>query len=480
MSNTISEDNSLDSTPIPISIPAKFLNKLQQCVSEGCFYSDPSDCYAYGYDNSRQHQLPQAVVLPNDTEQIQKIVLLCKEYKIALTTRGRGTGTAGGSVPLRQGVVLSTENLSQIISIDPDNRVAVVQPGVLNQTLQDALAKHKLFWAPDPTSAAFCSIGGNLAVNSAGPRAVKYGTTRDNVLGLSAITGAGELVHAGVITTKGVVGYDLTRLIIGSEGTLAVITQASLKLLPLPEAKATLQVFYKDIESATIAITKVMAQPITPCALEFIDSACLDIIRKHSPEMNLPNNAKALLMIDVDGDAETIKSSAKKISLSLKNDGLIELNIADTKHDIEAIWKTRKALSPALRTIAPKKINEDVVVPVSKIPNLIKQLQVISDKYSIPIVNFGHAGNGNIHTNLLLDETNEIQANNAQACLNDVFELVLELNGTISGEHGVGMEKRDYVGREIDSNTLNLMRQIKTQFDPENILNPDKMFPLVE
>ena len=461
------------------TLPADFLARLKDCVPANAFFSDPSDCYAYGYDNSRNHQLPQAVVLPTKEEQIQKIVELCNEYKIALTTRGRGTGTAGGSVPLQQGVVLSTENMSDIINIDPQNRVATVQPGVLNQTLQDALAQHKLFWAPDPTSAAFCSIGGNLAVNSAGPRAVKYGTTRDNVLGLHAITGNAQQIRTGVKTTKGVVGYDLTRLIIGSEGTLAIITQADLKLLPLPDAKATLQAFYKDIESATDAITKVMAQPVGPCALEFIDSACLDIVRQHSNE-TIPETAKALLMIDVDGNDETIKAGIHAISESVKNNGLIELNTAESKTEIEKIWKTRKVLSPALRTIAPKKINEDVVVPVSKIPELIQQLQIISDKYGIPIVNFGHAGNGNIHTNLLLDESNPAQANNAAACLSDVFELVLKLNGTLSGEHGVGIEKRDYVGREIDSNTLALMRQIKTQFDPQHILNPEKMFPLIK
>jgi len=461
------------------TLAPEFLLQLQNCIPANAYFTDPSDCYAYGYDNSRNHQLPNAVVLPDDEEQIQKIVSLCNEYHVALTARGRGTGTAGGSVPLQQGVVLSTENLSKIINIDPDNRVATVQPGVLNQTLQDALAKYKLFWAPDPTSAAFCSVGGNLAINSAGPRAVKYGTTRDNVLGLHAITGDGKRIKTGVRTTKGVVGYDLTRLIVGSEGTLAIITQAHLKLLPLPETKATLQLFYKDIESATEAITKVMAQPISPCALEFIDSACLDIIRQHV-DAPLPDNAKALLMIDVDGNNETIKAAINGISFSVKNKGLIQLNIAESKADIEKIWKTRKLLSPALRTIAPKKINEDVVVPVSKIPELITQLQNISDKYGIPIVNFGHAGNGNIHTNLLLNENNPTQANNAQACLSDVFELVLELNGTLSGEHGVGIEKRDYVGKEIDNNALALMRQIKTQFDPNNILNPDKMFPLIK
>ncbi len=459
------------------NISTQFLTELKACVPKNCFYSDPSDCYTYGYDNSRQHQLPHAVVLPTSTEQIQKIVKLCHDNKIALTTRGRGTGTAGGSVPLRQGVVLSTENLAEIINIDADNRIATVQPGVLNQTLQDALAVHKLFWAPDPTSAAFCSIGGNLAVNSAGPRAVKYGTSRDNVLGLDAVTGNGQLIKTGVTTTKGVVGYDLTRLIVGSEGTLAIITQANLKLLPLPEQKATLQAFYKDIESATHAITAVMSQPTTPCALEFIDSACLDIIRKSS-EVRLPENANALLMIDADGDAAIIKAAIKNISESVQNSGLIELNTAESQQDIEKIWQARKALSPALRTIAPKKINEDIVVPVSKLPNLIRQLEAISKRYSIPIVNFGHAGNGNIHTNLLLDEANTLQANNAQDCLNAVFDLVLELNGTLSGEHGVGIEKRDYVAKEIDKNTLELMRQIKTQFDPNNILNPDKMFPL--
>jgi len=459
------------------TLPKNFLVKLIELFPEDSIFIDASDCYAYGYDNSRQHQLPHAVVLPISIEQIQSTVALCNEFKVALTTRGRGTGTAGGSVPLRQGVVLSTENLNKIIHIDPDNRVAIVQPGVLNQTLQDALKQYKLFWAPDPTSAAFCSIGGNLAVNSAGPRAVKYGTTRDNVLGLDAVTGTAKLIKTGVTTTKGVVGYDLTRLLVGSEGTLAVITQANLKLLPLPETKATLQVYYKDIESATLAITKVMSQPTTPSALEFIDSACLDIIRNNT-ELSLPTNANALLMIDVDGDNDIIKAAIKNLSQSLKNNGLIELNIAESNQDIDKIWQTRKALSPALRTIAPKKINEDIVVPVSKLPELISELKIIADKYSIQIVNFGHAGNGNIHTNLLLDENNPLQANNAQACLNEVFDLVLRLNGTLSGEHGVGIEKRDYVAREIDSNALLLMRQIKEQFDPNNILNPDKMFPL--
>jgi len=457
----------------------EFLQQLKKCVPEKSFFSDPSDVYAYGYDNSKQHQLPHAVVLPSTSDEVQNIVTLCKQYNIALTTRGRGTGTTGGSVPVRQGVVLSTENMAKIISIDTENRTAVVQPGVLNKTLQDALNKENLFWAPDPTSAAFCSIGGNIAVNSAGPRAVKYGTTRDNVLGLEAVTGSGEFIKTGVTTTKGVVGYDLTRLLIGSEGTLAVITQATLKLLPLPPTKATMQVFFSDIESATHAITTIMSQATTPCALEFIDSACLDIIRKHS-DVELPADARALLMIDVDGDSETIHAAIKNISASVKNAGMIELNIAENQQDSEKIWKIRKALSPALRTIAPKKINEDVVVPVSNIPALIKQLDTISKKYGIAIVNFGHAGNGNIHTNLLLDEKNLQQANNAEACLDAVFNLVLELGGTISGEHGVGIEKRDYVDREIEAHTLMLMRQIKKQFDPADILNPDKMFPLLK
>ena len=305
---------------------------------------------------------------------------------------------------------------------------------------------------------------------------MKYGPTRDNVLGLRAITGEGKEIRTGVYTSKGVVGYDLTRLLIGSEGTLAIITEATLKLLPLPEAKRTLQAIYRDIDSAAQAVSAIMAQPVTPCALEFIDGQAIEMIRSYS-KANLPEGAGAMLMIEVDGLEAGLDQAADKVADAARNEGLLDVTVAKSEDEVKALWETRKALSPALRNIAPKKINEDVVVPVSEIPSLINGLQDLAGKYGITIVNFGHAGNGNIHVNLLIDPDDPQQMQNAEKCLDEVFSLVLKLNGTISGEHGVGLEKRDFVAREIDAVTLNLMQRIKTQFDPNNILNPDKKLP---
>ncbi len=436
-----------------------------------------ANCWPYGYDNSRRHTLPDLVLFPHHTEHVEAIISYCSKQKIPLTARGRGTGTTGASVPIYGGIVLSTERMSQIIKVDPANRLMVVQPGVTNQQVQDAAAEHGFFWGPDPTSAAFCSVGGNLAYNSAGPRAVKYGTTRDNVLGLSAINGLGELIKCGVYTTKGVVGYDLTRLLIGSEGTLGIITEAILKLTPIAETKRTMQAIYSDMTNAAEAVSRIMAQPTTPCALEFIDHKAIEMVREYSTA-SLPKNAGALLMIEVDGTHEGIDAAVNAIQKAAKGCGLVSFIAANSKQQVADLWATRKALSPSLRKVAPKKINEDVVVPVSHMAELIDGIQALAIEYDITIVNFGHAGNGNIHVNLLVNPDDPIEMKRAYACLDDLFSLVLKLDGTISGEHGVGMEKQAFVGREINPATMNMMRQIKNIFDPHNILNPDKMFPL--
>ncbi|MBI3772097.1 MAG: FAD-binding protein [Gammaproteobacteria bacterium] len=462
-------------TGIPLS--DSLLQQLRTLVGADNVLHEPSDCWPYGYDNSRRHALPQAVVFTREHAEVVAVVGFCNQHRIPLTARGRGTGTTGATVPTQGGIVLSLERMERIIKLDPGNRVMIVEPGVTNQAVQDAAAKAGFFWGPDPTSAAFCTVGGNIAYNSAGPRAVKYGTTRDNVLGLHAVTGDGKEIRTGVYTTKGVVGYDLTRLIIGSEGTLAIVTEATLKLTPLPEAKRTLQAVYKDMADAAAAVSSIMAQPVIPCALEFIDGRAIDMIRSYS-RANLPTGAGAMLMIEVDGLAEGLDAAADRVAQAARNDGLLDLYVARTKEDVASLWETRKALSPALRNISPKKINEDIVVPVSEMPALIRGLEQLSQQYSIPIVNFGHAGNGNIHVNLLIDPDDPVQMHNAEHCLSDVFDLTLKLNGTISGEHGVGLEKRDFVGREIDTTTLDLMRRIKTQFDPNNILNSDKALPL--
>ncbi len=452
------------------------MRRLAELAGPGALVTDPADCWPYGYDNSRRQALPQAVVFVTRTEQVQEVLRLCNEIGVPVTPRGRGTGTTGATVPDRGGIVLSFERMDRIIRVEPKDRIAVVEPGVLNEDLQSAASAHGFFWPPDPTSAAACTIGGNLAYNSAGPRAVKYGTPRENTLGLTAVTGAGEVIRTGVLTTKGVVGYDLTRLIIGSEGTLALITEATLKLTPLAEARRTLRAAYADVHAAAAAVSAIMAQPVTPCALEIMDGAAIATVRRYT-DLPLPDEAGALLMIEVDGPAACIEAAAQAMAEAARNPGLVELRLARDAAEVEALWKARKALSPALRHLAPKKINEDLVVPVSRMGEFIEGLATLSRRHGIQIVNFGHAGNGNIHVNLLLDPDRGDDLVRAHACLEAVFDLVIALGGTLSGEHGVGLEKRDYVGREIGPATLALMRAIKRQFDPNGILNFGKGLP---
>lgn len=458
-------------------LPSSFLTDLRNDIGAERVLTDAADCWVYGQDNSRKHNAPAGVVLAENHQQAVNTVRQCYEHGIPLTVHGRATGTAGGAIPSNGGIVLSLERMNKILEVDPDNRLMKVEAGVLNQTVQDAALSQGFFWPPDPTSAAFCTVGGNVAVNAAGPRALKYGTTRDNILGLRAITGKGEVIQTGVNTTKGVVGYDLTRLITGSEGTLAVVTEVTLKLQPQPETIRLLQVVYRDIDSATRAIVAIMKQPNTPRSLEFIDHASIEMVRKYS-DTNLPNDTSAILLIEADGPEAGIESIVASIAQAARNSGLVTLDEARSDTEKQQLWATRKALSPALRNVAPNKLNEDVVVPVSRIPELISGLDQLSSQYGIPIVNFGHAGNGNIHVNLLYDSQDPSQDRQAKPCLEAVFALVLKLGGTLSGEHGIGMEKRDYVGLEIDPVTLDLMRRIKQQFDPGNILNPGKIFPL--
>lgn len=451
----------------------ELLSSLHSLLPAERLFTDPVDCYAYSYDNSRNFRPPIAVVFPLTVEEVQAVIRLCNEHRVPVVPRGRGTGTAGGSVPEQGGVALSLERMNRILKADPDNRMAIIEPGVLNQELQDAIRPLGFFWPPDPSSAPYCSVGGNLATCAAGPHAVKYGVARDHVLGLKAVTGSGELIRTGCYTTKGVVGYDLTRLIVGSEGTLAVIVEATLKLTPLPRAVGGLTAQFKDTVSCAHAIAAIMAQPFVPSALEFLDNNALNLIRNRHPGM-LPEEMRALLMIEVDGSESEIDEAAEAILAACRVDGLIEARRA---HDTQSLWAARKALSPLLRDVAPKKINEDVAVPVSRLPELLGGIEQLAARYRIANVNFGHAGNGNIHVNLLVDPGNADEMQRAEACLDEVFSLVLALDGTLSGEHGVGMAKRPFVPREIDETTMNLMKSVKRAFDPNNILNPGKLFP---
>ena len=459
------------------NLPAAFVAELLALLGPGGLLRDPADRLAYGYDNSRRHAMPDAVALPTDATQVQAIVLLCRAHAVPITARGRGTNTTGASVPVGGGLVVSFERMDRIIDIRPGDRVAVVQPGVLNGDLQKALAVHRLFWPPDPTSAPYCSIGGNLGCNAGGPRAVKYGATRDNVLALLAVTGAGERVRFGAATTKASSGYDLSRLLIGSEGTLALVVEATLRLVPLPPQTRVLRAMYVDTGAAAKAVARLMAQPITPSMLEYLDARCV-VLARDVGGVGLPD-AGAMLLIEADGDAATLPAAITALQASAGGDGCIEVRVAESEAERESLWAARKALSPALRTIAPGKVNEDVVVPVSQLPALVQRVGEIARSHALDIVCFGHAGNGNLHVNILYDPADAQASAHADQALAEVFEATLALGGQLSGEHGIGLSKRDFMARALDPATLAVMRSIKNLLDPDGIMNPGKLLPLI-
>ena len=455
------------------TLPAAFDRALSDLLGAH-WRTDAAALAAHAQDNSWRRALPLGVALPENREQVQAIVRACRGHGVPLVGRGAGTGTTGAAVPSAGGIVLSFARMDRILALRPGDRCAVVEPGVLNGDLQQALQPHGLFWPPDPSSFEICSIGGNLATNAGGPRAVKYGTTRDNVLGLVAVTGAGELIECGGPWTKDATGYDLTHLLVGSEGTLALIVEATLKLAPRPRAQAGLRVLYRDAESAAAAVSRVMTQPATPTTLEFMDARSLELLRRNGAQVP---DAGAMLLIDADGDDDTLPNVLHALAQAAEGDGLLALDVAMDGSAREQLWAARRALSPALKSIAPGKINEDVVVPVSRIPDLVAGVQALSARFALPIVTFGHAGNGNLHVNILYHPDDAGENARAQAALPEVFALTLALGGTLSGEHGIGLAKRDFMAQAFTPATLATMRAIKRALDPDGILNPGKVLP---
>lgn len=453
----------------------EFLKNLSQQLSPDQIFSDPADSWCYSYDNGQHKGLPLGVVFPKSTQDVQYIIQSCNQFNIPVTARGRGTGTPGGAVPSLGGIVISFEKMDAILECDFRNRTLVAQTGCLNQAVQSAVQAEGYCWIPDPGSSAYCTIGGNIAYNAGGPKAVKYGSTRDHVLGLTAVTGTGEIIHTGGYTTKSAAGYDLTRLLIGSEGTLAIITEAILKLTPLPDFKNTLQVVCANRKIAVNTALKIMSQHHLPCALEFLDNTSVQLLQQQQNFHNNHKNTSCLLLINV--DSPLAKSEALHSLHTLKSSHpteILDIQCAETEADINKLWSSRKLLSQALRTLSPKKINEDVVVPISQVNILLDFLDSLHKKYAIRLVTFGHIGNGNLHVNFLIDE--KTNSKHINACLSELFEKVIQLNGTLSGEHGIGLEKKAYLPKAVDEATLDIMKKIKSVFDPKNILNPGKIF----
>ena len=456
-----------------MALPDALIAELSALLGDGWRMDDATRA-ANGGDDSRRHALPDAVAQPRTCEQVVALVRACRAHGMPLVARGAGTGTTGAAVPTQGGIAVSFARMNRILDIRAADRCAVVEPGVLNGTLQQALQPHGLFWPPDPSSAELCSIGGNLATNAGGPRAVKYGATRDNVLGLAAVTGAGELIRVGGAYTKASAGYDLTRLLVGSEGTLALIVEATLKLAPRPQAQAGLRAFYRDAASAAAAVSRLMAQPVVPAMLEFMDRRSLELLRRNGSDVP---EAGAMLLIEADGSFDALPDILAALGGAADGDGLIDMDVAQDGLARDKLWAARRALSPALRSIAPGKINEDVVVPVSRIPDLVAGVEALADEYALTIVCFGHAGNGNLHVNILYHPDDADETARAQAALPRVFELALALGGALSGEHGIGLSKRGFMADAYDRATLEAMRAVKHALDPDYILNPGKLLP---
>ncbi len=463
--------------PVALAELHSALAEFRAALGESSVFDDTDTLALYSSDETPKRVTPAAVLFPHHHAHVEALVRIALAHRLPLVARGAGSGNVGGALPVAKGVVVSFECMQRVLEFDPDNRLIVVEAGVTAESIDILARQAGLFYPPDPGSGAYAHIGGNLAMNAAGPRAVKYGVTRDYVLGLRAVTGAGDSIRTGCRTSKGVTGYDLTRLLVGSEGTLALITEATLKLLPAPEAISTLRVCFDSSRHAIDAVRRVMQQAVIPCALEFMDRHALTAIHATGTTADLPGGTQALLMVEADGARADLPRQVAALQSALAGAGLLELRESLDHEDARRLWAARKSLSHAIKQIAPLKINEDVVVPVSALPDFVDFLDGLGAQHQLPIVSFGHAGNGNLHVNLMVHPDDADEMARTEQCLNHLMEKVLELGGTLSGEHGIGTEKRRFVPQEIDPPTLALMRQIKQQFDPHALLNPGKLLP---
>ena len=463
--------------PLQSTLSRDAQHALVDALGAARVHIEPEVLELYAGDQGPHRCAPHAVVFPAAHTQVSALVRIANDFRLPLVARGAGSGNVGGALPVPGSVVVSFECLRRVLDFSPEERVIVVEPGVTTAEIDATARAHGLFYPPDPGSALYCRIGGNLAMNAAGPRAVKYGTTRDYVLGLRAVAGDGRTVVTGCRTTKGVVGYDLTRLLVGSEGTLALITEATLKLLPAPAKVGTLRACYASMAQAGAAAARVMNQPVVPCALEFMDPAAIAAIQQAGAATDLPAGTRALLMVEADGDAPEVARALARLRVALEGPDLLELREATDPAEVAKLWAARRSLSYAVKKIAPLKINEDVVVPVPRLAELIAVIEGLARDYRIPIVSFGHAGNGNLHVNIMVHPDDADEMRRAHEALAQLFQTVLGMQGTLSGEHGIGWEKRAFVALEIPPETLALMRALKRTFDPNGILNPGKMFP---
>jgi len=455
----------------------KHIDYFKKIVGDENVYSDKAHLRAYSYDATKQRFEPEAVVFPRNEEDVSKILKYCNENKILITPRGAGSGFTGGSLPVNGGIILGLEkHMNKILEIDKENMVARVEPGVINKDLQKAVEKEGLFYPPDPASMDYTTIGGNVSENAGGMRAAKYGITKDYVMALRAVLPNGDIIRAGKKTIKDVAGYNVAGILTASEGTLAVITEITLKLIPKPRFKKSYIALFPDVDSAMNAVFKSLANGANPVAMEFLDKLVVEAVRKKL-NVNLPDNAGAILIGDIDGNVnEEILFQEGILEKSFKENGCFEFRVSSDEKESKEIWYARRNASPAITIYGSLKLNEDISVPRSKLPVALKGIYKIGEKYGFKVPCFGHAGDGNIHVNVMVkDKNNPEEVEKGHKAIEEIFKFVVELGGTLSGEHGIGISKAEFMNIAFNEAEINLFKRIKNAFDPNGILNPGKM-----
>ncbi|MCM3093032.1 MULTISPECIES: FAD-binding oxidoreductase [unclassified Cytobacillus] len=452
------------------------MEEIRSIIPSDQILTSLADRYSYSYDASFGSYLPELVIQVKNKEEISSLLKLANTFNFPVYPRGQGTSLSGGPLPVKGGMVLDMSQWNGDLKIYPDDLVAVVSPGVLTANINQEAEKFGLMYPPDPSSAHVSTIGGNLAENSGGPRGLKYGVTKDYVIGLEVITPEGEIIKTGGKTIKNVTGYDLTKLIVGSEGTLGIITEATLKLVPKPPASKTMMAVFDDLVQSGQAISKILTSGILPAKMEIMDQTSIIAVENYQP-LGLPIDAEAILLIELDGHPLAIEEEMKKIEEIFTDFESVKVKIAENQDEAQSYWRARKLVSPAIVKIKPTKVSEDATVPRSKIPDMFQKLKEIREKYDIHLVVFGHAGDGNLHPNIICDKRDTEEMIRVEKAVEEIFRAAVELGGTLSGEHGIGTLKAPFMEMELGAAGLDMMKRIKQIWDPNNILNPGKIFP---
>jgi glycolate oxidase len=457
-------------------IEERLLRELQAIVGKQWASNEPEDLICYGFDATFKEAMPDAVVSPAATEEVSRVMRVACREGIPVVARGLGSGLAGGTIPIRGGIVLNMTRMNRIVEIDRINMVAVVQAGVVTSDLQAEVAKQGLYYPPDPSSQRHSSIGGNIACNAGGPHCLKYGVTADYVMGLEVVLADGQILRTGGKTIKHAVGYHLAHLFIGSEGTLGIITEATLKLIPPPKATCTAMAVFPRLIDASVAVTKILEAGIVPVAMEIMDDTTIATVEAHK-KMGLPLDVEAILVLETDGDPELAQRDIEEIGHICWQHGAREVRVAADAKEGAALMAARKSVSPSLARRRPNKLGEDITVPRSAIPEAVARIKEVAQQYGLPIPIFGHIGDGNLHPNILFDRRDPEEFARVEKAAQALFEIALSLGGVLSGEHGVGMLKRDFAEQNLGPVAITLMRALKRTLDPKGIMNPGKVLP---